>query len=183
MTISKKAYAELTTRIVDVFNRQLNAPEFAEIALGVVNEYINTGKAPACDTPTEVIIAFSMLRPEIDKAAERSRRARERSALRRKSSVVVNKAPSKTRKAVKNASKSNNAHSNVGVVESVSAEKLTDFEALESDDTTMDLEALKAELQAAMAKTFPEIKKNRRERRAEERRRRRELRHKTIGIK
>lgn len=84
ITISKKVYADLTERIVNLFSVQLNNPSLALLAIAVLDDYIRDGKIPGADIPVNVVVAFSMIRPEVDRAAERSRRARERAAMRRK---------------------------------------------------------------------------------------------------
>ncbi len=76
---SVKVYSDLTTRISASLS---SAPASASEAMRLLDSYL-TGEPPASDDLT-ALVAFNMIRPEIDRAMTRSARARERAASRRR---------------------------------------------------------------------------------------------------
>ncbi len=81
--VSCKFYAEITARI----NSSLSSlPDSALEALRLVNCHLH-GEATVSNDAM-AMLAYNMIRPEIDRAMERSRRARE-SAARRKSAITI----------------------------------------------------------------------------------------------
>ncbi len=80
--VSKKVYADLVSRVNNTLKATLRQPDIIPEAIRAIDEYIADGTIP---TPKDgiILIVFYMIKPEIDRAAERSRRARERAAIRR----------------------------------------------------------------------------------------------------
>lgn len=83
MTVSKKFYADIMGRIESALSF---APGSAAEAVRLVDTYLLGGEA-ASDDPC-AMLAFNMIRPELDKAVIRSRRARERAQMRKKAKAV-----------------------------------------------------------------------------------------------
>ncbi len=86
--VSKKVYADLVSRVNNTLKATLRQPDIIPEAIQAIDEYIADGTIP---TPKDglILIVFYMIKPEIDRAAERSRRARERAALRREKLQVA----------------------------------------------------------------------------------------------
>ncbi len=80
--VSKKVYADLVSRVNNTLKATLRQPDIIPEAIQAIDEYIADGTIP---TPKDglILIVFYMIKSEIDRAAERSRRARERAAVRR----------------------------------------------------------------------------------------------------
>ncbi len=79
LPVSRKFYADITSRI----NSSLaGAKKSADEALRLVGCHMRGEKAVSADCMA--MLAFNMIRPEIDRAMERSRRARESAARRKK---------------------------------------------------------------------------------------------------
>ncbi len=80
--VSKKVYADIVSRVNNTLKATLRKPDIIPEAIQAIDEYIANGTIP---TPKDgvILIVFYMIKPEIDRAAERSRRARERAAIRR----------------------------------------------------------------------------------------------------
>ncbi len=80
--VSKKVYADIVSRVNNTLKATLRLPDIIPEAIQAIDEYIADGTIP---TPKDglILIVFYMIKPEIDRAAERSRRARERAAIRR----------------------------------------------------------------------------------------------------
>ncbi|MDE5903725.1 hypothetical protein [Duncaniella sp.] len=81
LPVSRKFYSEICDRIR--FSFSLNRPSLIEEAISTVDSYITRGAEPAEYTDPSVLLMFSLLRPEIDKAIRRSQRAREISSRRK----------------------------------------------------------------------------------------------------
>lgn len=79
LPVSVKVYSDLTTRISSSLS---SAPASASEAMRLLDSYL-TGEPPASDD-LMALVAFNMIRPEIDRAMTRSARARERAASRRR---------------------------------------------------------------------------------------------------
>lgn len=77
LPVSVKVYSDLTSRIT----ASLSSASASE-AMRLLDSYL-TGEPPASDDPM-ALVAFNMIRPEIDRAMTRSARARERAASRRR---------------------------------------------------------------------------------------------------
>ena len=83
MTVSKKFYVDIISRIESALSF---APGSAAEAVRLVDTYLLGGEAASADPCA--MLAFNMIRPELDKAMLRSRRARERAQLRKKAKAV-----------------------------------------------------------------------------------------------
>lgn len=81
--VSKKFYAEIISRIDGTFGSVLNCPDLIPVAVKAIDRYIADGTIPQRENIL-VTTAFLMIKSEIDKAAVRSRRARESANRRRK---------------------------------------------------------------------------------------------------
>lgn len=81
--VSKKFYAEIISRIDGTFGSVLNCPDLIPVAVKAIDRYIADGTIPQSENIL-VTTAFLMIKSEIDKAAVRSRRARESANRRRK---------------------------------------------------------------------------------------------------
>lgn len=80
--VSKKFYAQIIERVNIAFSGLANRDDLIDDATSVINRYIDDGIIAKIDDEM-VMIAFMMVKPEIDKAAERSRRARAAAAHRK----------------------------------------------------------------------------------------------------
>ncbi len=88
LSVSKKVYSDISTR---VSTSLINFPASAAEAMRVVDAYL-AGDAAVSSTDPMAMIAFNMIKVELDRAMTRSSRARERARVRResvKSSVSV----------------------------------------------------------------------------------------------
>lgn len=83
--VSEKFYADICRRVTEAILLTGGDEELAEAAMGVVNAYISCGIEPTEDMYVGLRLVFAVLKPEIDRAMARSRKARERARLRRKS--------------------------------------------------------------------------------------------------
>ncbi|MDE6860807.1 MAG: hypothetical protein K2J65_10405 [Duncaniella sp.] len=86
LPISKKAYADFAARITGTFTGLMLRPDLCDEGIKVLDRYLQGENICQDDCSLEVYIAFSMIRSEIDKACRRSAAARQRAALRKKSS-------------------------------------------------------------------------------------------------
>ncbi len=78
LPVSKKVYSDITSRV----NTTLSfAPTSAAEAMRLVDSYLAGFEAESSDPAAT--IAFSMIRPELDRAMSRSARARERARIRK----------------------------------------------------------------------------------------------------
>lgn len=86
MKVSKKFYSGIQVRIADAINAVgASAEEHAE-AVGAVDIYLGMGIEPSLNSLI-VRLIFAMLKPEIDRAIERSFKARERARKRKEKSA------------------------------------------------------------------------------------------------
>ncbi len=87
LPVSKKVYSDITGRI----NTALaSSPSSAAEALRIVDMYLADGTADSSDQMA--MLAFNMIRAELDRAMSRSSRARER-ARKRKESISSQQTP------------------------------------------------------------------------------------------
>ena len=90
LLVSKKFYLEITSRI----DSTLSSPEHKEAhdeALRLVNSYLCGNKKCSVGTVSEIAeVAFSLLRPELDRAIARSARARKAARKRMKINFLEN---------------------------------------------------------------------------------------------
>ena len=83
LPVSKKVYADITARIKSALTV---SPGSAEEAIRMVDEYL-AGHTPQSHDGAATI-AFAMIRNELDRALERSRRARARAAARKAAKMI-----------------------------------------------------------------------------------------------
>lgn len=88
MRVSKKFYADISLRVKEACLLAGKSETFTERVLGYVDEYIRTSTVPLIHDSVCLLI-FNILRPEIDRAIERSTRARRRAANRREVPIVT----------------------------------------------------------------------------------------------
>lgn len=84
LPVSRKFYDGIAARIADSF-ADLGETKSEAVCL-LINDYMSDGKLPDADTDAMVRLAFSLLRPEIDKAMARSAAARSRRKRNKKPS-------------------------------------------------------------------------------------------------
>lgn len=83
-SVSKKFYSDIRKRISDaVVGTGGTEQDVAEMT-AAVDMYLADGTVTACDAGLSLRLVFAVLQPEIDKAVERSRRARERARRSRR---------------------------------------------------------------------------------------------------
>lgn len=85
-TVSKKFYTEVDTRIRAAIEAAGMCSDDYAATRSAVDLYLSDGTVPTELHPVAVRLLFAVLRPEIDKAVERSRRARERALRKRAAS-------------------------------------------------------------------------------------------------
>lgn len=83
--VSEKFYVDICRRVTEAILLTGGDEELAEVAMGVINAYISCGIEPTDDMYVGLRLVFAVLKPELDRAMSRSRKARERARLRRKS--------------------------------------------------------------------------------------------------
>ncbi|MCM1356807.1 MAG: hypothetical protein NC212_10435 [Staphylococcus sp.] len=86
--VSRKFYADICGRVADAATVVGGGETAADEMRIVVERYIADGTEPGADEDMSVRLVFAILRPEIDKALERSRMAKARAALRREAKAV-----------------------------------------------------------------------------------------------
>lgn len=79
--VSKNFYSTITDRVRDSL-RSVGREDAAEATMGCIDRYMADGTLPPGGSDTATILVFNLLRMEIDKALQRSRRARQRAAER-----------------------------------------------------------------------------------------------------
>ena len=77
--VSKKFYSTITSRVRESL-RLVGREDAAEETMGCIYRYMTDGSLPPSSSDTTIILVFNLLRMEIDKALQRSRRARQRAA-------------------------------------------------------------------------------------------------------
>ncbi|MDE5988052.1 MAG: hypothetical protein K2H17_01500 [Duncaniella sp.] len=75
--VSKKFYSTITSRVRESL-RLVGREDAAEETMGCIDRYMADGSLPPNGSDTTVILVFNLLRMEIDKALQRSRRAANR---------------------------------------------------------------------------------------------------------
>lgn len=94
LPISKKAYDDFIRRFQHTFIDLLKHPGLYNEAVSVFEAYLKGEIVENCDST--ILIAFNMIRPEIDKAISRSKSARRRAALRKQAKETESTAPENT---------------------------------------------------------------------------------------
>lgn len=94
LPVSARFYTNMLERIANSCSA-INRPELYDETVGVIREYLLDGIVPDTECRTEIILIFTLLRPEIDKAKERSAAARCRKSAK---SVVKETAGSRRTK-------------------------------------------------------------------------------------
>lgn len=89
LPVSKKFYTCITDRVRGSLNLIGRGDAVAETMV-CIDRYMADGTVPPTDTDPAVALTFALLRAEIDKAVERSRRARSRAAVKSSAPVPVN---------------------------------------------------------------------------------------------
>lgn len=84
LPVSKKFYAAIRQRVTDSCACLPNGKEVSKSALALIDTYLAMGIADLDWRPIECGLIFALVKPEIDKAMERSRAARERAARKKK---------------------------------------------------------------------------------------------------
>ncbi|MDE5904043.1 hypothetical protein [Duncaniella sp.] len=79
--VSKNFYSTITDRVRNSL-RSVGREDAAEATMGCIDRYMADGSLPPSDADAATILVFNLLRMEIDKALQRSRRARQRAAER-----------------------------------------------------------------------------------------------------
>lgn len=77
LPVSKKFHTEICARVSASFSKC--HPSLVGKAIAVIERYMLNGIVPSVSEEAAIQLMFNLLRPEIDKAIARSRRARERS--------------------------------------------------------------------------------------------------------
>lgn len=83
LPVSKKFYAALTLRIADTCRVLPDGATLCDTLITFIGSYILSGKADMDSLSLECQIIFTLLRPEIDRAVERSAAARRRAVIRK----------------------------------------------------------------------------------------------------
>ncbi|WP_300502583.1 hypothetical protein [uncultured Duncaniella sp.] len=86
--VSKKFHAYIHGRVREAC-AVYGQPALAVVASGMIDGYIADGVMPPADSDAVCMMIFTILRPEIDRAIERSASARRRAAVRRGDSAVM----------------------------------------------------------------------------------------------
>lgn len=89
LPVSKKFYTCITDRVRGSLNLIGRGDAVAE-TMACIDRYMADGTVPPTDTDPAVALTFALLRAEIDKAVERSRRARSRAAVKSSALAQVN---------------------------------------------------------------------------------------------
>ena len=79
LPVSKNFYSCVTGRVCESLGL-IGRPDAVDATMDCIDRYMADSTIPSTDTDTAVLLTFSLLRAEIDKAILRSRRARRRSA-------------------------------------------------------------------------------------------------------
>lgn len=79
LPVSKNFYTYITGRVSDSL-RLIRRPDAVGETMALIDRYMADGTVPTADTDAAVLLTFSLLHAEIDKAIRRSRRARQRAA-------------------------------------------------------------------------------------------------------
>lgn len=79
LPVSKNFYTCVTGRVSESLGL-IGRRDAVSETMDCIDRYMADGTVPTADTDTAVLLTFSLLRAEIDKAILRSRRARQRAA-------------------------------------------------------------------------------------------------------
>lgn len=77
--VSKKFYASVTARVRESLTL-IGRSDAVDETMAVIDRYMTAGTVPPTDCDSAVVLTFSLLRPEVDKAIRRSANARLRVA-------------------------------------------------------------------------------------------------------
>lgn len=77
--VSKNFYASVTDRVRESLGL-IGRTDAVEGTIACIDRYMADGTVPSTGTDAAILLTFNLLRPEIDKALQRSRRARQRAA-------------------------------------------------------------------------------------------------------
>lgn len=77
--VSKNFYASVTGHVRESLGL-IGRSDAVEATIACIDRYMADGTVPPTGTDAAILLTFSLLRPEIDKALQRSRRARQRAA-------------------------------------------------------------------------------------------------------
>lgn len=77
LPVSKNFYSCVTGRVCESLGL-IGRPDAVGETMALIDRYMTDGTVPSADTDTAVLLTFSLLRAEIDKAIQRSCRARQR---------------------------------------------------------------------------------------------------------
>lgn len=77
--VSKKFYASVTARVRESLTL-IGRSDAVDETMAVIDRYMTAGTVPPTDCDEAVVLTFSLLRPEVDKAIRRSANARLRVA-------------------------------------------------------------------------------------------------------
>lgn len=89
LSVSKKFYTCIIGRVSESLSLIGRGDAVAE-TMACIDRYMADGTVPPADADTAVALTFALLRAEIDKAVERSRRARSRAAVKSSAPEPVN---------------------------------------------------------------------------------------------
>lgn len=88
--VSEKFYCYIHGRVRDSFTDIGVDGDAVEIMMSVIDRYMETGEEPPKEKELMFVrLLFTLLRPEIDKAMARSKKARERAAVRKLAKTAV----------------------------------------------------------------------------------------------
>ena len=77
--VSKNFYTSVTDRVRESLSL-IGRMDAGEETMACIDRYMADGTVPSVGTDAAILLTFSLLRTEIDKALQRSRRARQRAA-------------------------------------------------------------------------------------------------------
>lgn len=84
LPVSKKFYASIRQRVTDSCACLPNGKEVCKSALALIDTYLAMGEADLDWRPIECRLIFALVKPEIDRAIERSKAAKARAARKKK---------------------------------------------------------------------------------------------------
>lgn len=84
--VSKKFYTYISERVTAACAMAAHSEAMAAGCMGAIDSYLADGTEPGRDVSPTLLLIFTLLRPEIDRAAKRSEAARLRAARRSQSS-------------------------------------------------------------------------------------------------
>ncbi len=84
--VSKKFYTYISERVTAACAMTAHSEATAADCMAAIDSYLADGTEPGRDVPPTLLLIFTLLRPEIDRAAKRSEAARLRAARRKQPS-------------------------------------------------------------------------------------------------